>query len=127
MTHSMRQATLETLGLGTVMSIFQNGRIPVTTADLVEQIFGKSDNRGAFVISGANGIVGAGKTMQFASRLQGYGIPLIALDFPGVPDGIAKQYPGLSTAFGKQGAAKIMEDVVHLNYDGTHLPPQLLK
>ena len=127
MTQTMRQATLETLGLGTILNIFQNGRTPATTSELVDRIFGPVSNRGSMVISGANGIVGAGKTMQLASRLQPFGIPFIALDFPGVPDGISKQFPGLAKAFGTQGAARIMEEVIHLNYDGTHLPPQLIK
>ena len=35
---------------------------------------GSGKKRGSMVISGANGIVGAGKTMQFASRLQPFGI-----------------------------------------------------
>jgi enoyl-CoA hydratase/carnithine racemase/3-hydroxyacyl-CoA dehydrogenase len=77
------------------------------------------------VISGANGIVGAGKSMQLGSRLQPFDIPIIALDFPGVPDGIGKQYPGLERAFGKAGANKIMENVIRLNYGGTELPTQL--
>ena len=68
------------------------------------RVFGESGDRGSLVISGANGIVGAGKTMQLGSRLGPYGVQIIALDFPGAPDGIGKQYPGLVRAFGKEGA-----------------------
>jgi enoyl-CoA hydratase/carnithine racemase len=77
------------------------------------------------VISGANGIVGAGKTMQLGSRLVDYGVPVVALDFPGAPDGIGGQYPGLIRAFGKAGADRIMANIVRLTYDGKSLPAEL--
>jgi enoyl-CoA hydratase/carnithine racemase/3-hydroxyacyl-CoA dehydrogenase len=125
MAKSIRQSTLQTLELGTVLNIFEKGELPAKTADLVDKVFGNSSNRGSLVISGANGIVGAGKTMQLGSRLQPYDIPVVALDFPGVPDGIGKQYPGLVRAFGKGGANKIMENVICLNYDGTQLPSRV--
>ncbi len=67
MIKSMRQSTLQTLGLGTVLEIFQNGKLPVDTGEIVEQVFGSPDERGCLVISGANGIVGAGKAMQLGS------------------------------------------------------------
>jgi enoyl-CoA hydratase/carnithine racemase/3-hydroxyacyl-CoA dehydrogenase len=121
----MRQSTLETLGLGTVLEIFRNGKLPVTTSELVDKVFGKPDDRGAMVISGASGIVGAGKVMQFASRLLPYNIPIIALDMPGSPDGIGKQYPGLVTAFGKEGADNIMKNIIRFTYDGKNLPDAL--
>ena len=38
--NSMRQSTLQTLGLGTVLDIFQKGQLPVNTNDLVDQVFG---------------------------------------------------------------------------------------
>ncbi len=123
--NSMRQSTLETLGLGTVLEIFQNGKLPVNTSELVDKVFGKPNNRGAIVISGANGIVGAGKVMQFASRLLPYNIPIIALDLPGAPDGIGKQYSGLQKAFGKEDADNIMKNIIRLTYDGKTLPDSL--
>ena len=122
---TMRQSTLETMGLGTVLDMFRNGAMPVTTEELVERVFGPPDNRGSMVITGANGIVGAGKTMQFASRLIDYGVRLVALDFPGSPDGLGKQYPGLVRAFGRDRAAEIMGNVVQLTYDGKSLPDEL--
>lgn len=125
MTTSMRQSTLETLGLGTVLEIFQRGSLPASAADLVGQVFGDSSDRGSLVISGANGIVGAGKAMQFASRLEPYAVPIVALDFPGVPHGIGAQYPGLERAFGRGGAGKIMENVIQLTYSGEKLPSRL--
>jgi enoyl-CoA hydratase/carnithine racemase/3-hydroxyacyl-CoA dehydrogenase len=121
----MRQSTLQTLGLGTVLDIFQKGRLPADSGELVDRVFGKAGHRGALVISGANGIVGAGKSMQLGARLQPFDIPIIALDFPGVPDGIGKQYPGLEQAFGKTGANRIMENVIRLHYGGSQLPAQL--
>jgi enoyl-CoA hydratase/carnithine racemase/3-hydroxyacyl-CoA dehydrogenase len=127
MANAMRQPTLETMGLGTVLDIFQNGQLPAGMDELVDRVFGEAGNRGSLVISGANGIVGAGKTMQLGSRLRSYDIPIIALDFPGVPDGIGKQYPGLERAFGRTGANKIMENVIRLNYDGKEVPAQLKK
>jgi len=125
MTTSMRPSTLETLGLGTVSEIFQNGRLPVDAGELVDRVFGKAGERGAMVVTGANGIVGAGKSMQFGSRLRPYDVPIIALDFPGVPDGIGKQYPGLARAFGSSGASEIMENVIQMNYGGSQLPSRL--
>ncbi len=125
MANALRQPTLQTMGLGTVLDIFQKGQFPANTGDLVDRVFGEPGKRGSLVISGANGIVGAGKSMQLGSRLQPFDIPIIALDFPGVPDGIGKQYPGLARAFGKAGANKIMENVIRLHYGGTELPSQL--
>lgn len=123
--NNMRQSTLESLGLGTVLDIFKNGKLPVTTEELVDKVFGPGERRGAMVISGANGIVGAGKVMQFASRLLPYRIPVIALDLSGSPDGIGRQYTGLLKAFGKVGADDIMKNIIHLNYNGASLPEAL--
>ena len=124
-TSAMRQSTLQTLGLGTVLEIFRNGRLPVNTGDLVDQVFGKAGSRGALVISGANGIVGSGKAMQLASRLGPFGVPIVALDFPGAPDGLGRHYPGLAKTFGREGAGRIMESIIRMSYNGTSLPPQL--
>jgi len=121
----MRQPTLETIGLGSVIDIFKNGRLPAATANLVDQVFGESDKRGALVISGANGIVGAGKTMQLGSRLLPFGIPIVGLDFAGAPDGIGAQYQGLKSAFGPKIAGEIMANIIRLNYDGNNLPSEL--
>jgi enoyl-CoA hydratase/carnithine racemase len=121
----MRPSTLETLGLGSVLDLIRNGSLPVSAGELVDRVFGAAPERGAFVVSGANGIVGAGKTMQLGSRLERFGVPIVALDFPGVPDGIGAQYPGLVRAFGADRAAAIMGNVVRLAYDGSHLPSQL--
>jgi enoyl-CoA hydratase/carnithine racemase/3-hydroxyacyl-CoA dehydrogenase len=120
----MRPSTLQTLGLGSAIDIVSGGS-GVTLSSLVDQVFGPANDRGALVISGANGIVGAGKMMQLGSRLEPFGVPVVALDFPGVPDGIGKQYPGLVRAFGKDQAAKIMSNTVQLSYDGKNLPKQL--
>jgi enoyl-CoA hydratase/carnithine racemase len=125
MIKTMRKSTLATLGLGNVLDIFQQGKLPVTAAELIDKIFGPASSRRAMVISGANGIVGAGKTMQFASRLQSFGIPIVALDLGNAPDGIGKQYKGLADAFGQAQANKIMENVIRLAYDGSRLPDRL--
>jgi enoyl-CoA hydratase/carnithine racemase len=125
MTIAMRPSTLESLGLGSVLDIVTNGRLPAGAGDLVDRVFGPSGERGALVISGANGIVGAGKTVQLGSRLEPYGVPIVALDFPGAPDGIGKQYPGLVRAFGGERAAAIAANVIKLSYDGKSLPRQL--
>lgn len=121
----MRQSTLETLGLGNVLSIFESGKLPVQTEELVDKVFGKAENRGAMVISGANGIVGAGKLMQFGVRLKQYGVPIVALDFAAAPDGIGAQYKGLAASFGQKEADEIMSNVIRLNYDGKTLPSYL--
>jgi enoyl-CoA hydratase/carnithine racemase len=121
----MRQPTLETLGLGGILNIFERGRLPVDTGDLVDRVFGGDGDRGSLVISGASGIVGAGKTMQLGSRLAPFGVRIVALDLPGAPDGIGKQYAGLVRAFGRAGADKIMQNIVRLTYDGAHLPPKI--
>jgi len=125
MIKSLRPSTLQTLGLGTVLEIFQNGKLPVDTKYIVEKVFGNSNDRGSLIISGANGIVGAGKAMQIGSRLEPFGVPVIGLDFPGVPDAISQKYPGLIGAFGKKGADKIMSNFIRLSYDGGNLPAKL--
>ncbi len=123
--NAMRPPTLEALGLGTVLDIFRRGRMPAETGEIVERVFGPPAERGALVISGANGIVGAGKTMQLASRLSEYGVPIVALDLPGAPDGIGGQYPGLVAAFGRAAADSIMAGISRMSYDGRSLPAQL--
>ncbi len=125
MSEAMRQSTLQTLGLGSVIEIFQRGRLPTETDELVERVFGTESERGSVVISGAQGIVGSGKAMQLGSRLQPFGVPIVALDFAGVANGISRHYPGLERAFGREGAGAIMQNVVQLNYDGANLPAEL--
>ena len=39
MTASMRQSTLSTMGLGSVLDIFKNGKLPVTAEALVDADF----------------------------------------------------------------------------------------
>jgi hypothetical protein len=125
MAASMRTDTLSTLGLGTALEAFQRGRLPVEASDLVDQVFGPANQRGSLVISGANGIVRAGKTMQFASRLQPFGVPIVGLDMPNAPDGIGQKYAGLAASFGQEAAARMMASVVRLSYDGKQLPTAL--
>ncbi|HEX5030023.1 MAG TPA: enoyl-CoA hydratase-related protein [Candidatus Eisenbacteria bacterium] len=122
---AMRRPTLDTMGLGGVLDIFRRGRLPVETSALVDQVFGPAGDRGALVISGASGIVGAGKAMQLGSRLQPFDVRIAALDVPGAPDGITRQYAGLVQAFGQSGAAAIMQNIVRLSYDGKTLPAEL--
>jgi len=126
MMKSMRQTTLETMGLGSVLEIFERGRMPVEAGALVDEVFGEKSSRGSLVVSGANGIVGAGKTMQLGSRLGPYGVRVVCLDFPGAPDGIGKQYPGLVAAFGREGADRVMTNIIRLSYDGKRLPAELV-
>ncbi|UCD63815.1 MAG: hypothetical protein JSW34_13935 [Candidatus Zixiibacteriota bacterium] len=121
----LRQPTTETLGLGPVHEFFKRGQLPTDAGDLVNRIFGQPGKRGAVVISGANGIVGAGKTMQLGSRLLEFNVPIAALDFPSAPDGIGAQYQGLKASFGQKRADEIMANVIRLNYDGQHLPSEL--
>ena len=127
MSHQMRQSTLETIGLGSPLSIFKNGRMPVEAPEMVDKVFGTERDRGCMLISGANGIVGAGKLMQFSSRLERHGVIVAALDFPSSQDGIGRQYSGLEKAFGTEGARRIMSNVVRLAYDGKTPPPTLKK
>jgi enoyl-CoA hydratase/carnithine racemase len=113
------------MGLGNVIDIFQKGQTPASTADLVDQVFGNGGARGSMVISGANGIVGAGKAMQLGSRLEPFGVRLVALDFPSAPDGIGAKYPGLVDAFGRENADRIMANITRMSYDGKRLPDEL--
>jgi len=124
---ALRQPTLETLGLGSVLDIFKRGQLPAAAAGLVDRIFGEAGNRGAMVVSGANGIVGAGKMMQLGSRLLPFDVPMVGLDFPGVPDGIGAQYPGLRGSFGPEQADAIMSNIIRLNYNGRQLPAELTR
>jgi enoyl-CoA hydratase/carnithine racemase len=126
MTNSLRQSTLETLGLGSVTDMFRNGRLPVDAVDLVGRVFGGPGQRGSLVISGANGIVGAGKMMQLTSRLEPFGVRSISLSRPRTADGIGPQYPGLVEAVGKERADRIMGNIVRMTYDGTSLPADLV-
>jgi enoyl-CoA hydratase/carnithine racemase len=125
MTQTLREPTLQTLGLGTVLDIFKNGRLPADPEDLVLEVFGGNGDRGSLVISGANGIVGAGKAVQLGSRLQPYDVPVVALDLPGAPDGLGAKYPGLVQAFGRRGADAIMGSIIRMSYDGKSLPDEL--
>jgi enoyl-CoA hydratase len=125
MTNAIRQSTLETLGLGSVIDIFRNGRLPVDAGDLVDRVFGGPGERGSLVISGANGIVGAGKMMQLTSRLEPFGVKSIGLSRPRTADGIGPQYPALVEAVGRERADRIMGNIVRLTYDGTSLPADL--
>ena len=124
MTTTLRESTLETMGLGTVRDLFANG-MPTTAAASVDAVFGEAGDRGALVISGANGIVGSGKAMQLGSRLEPFGVPVVALDLPSAPDGIGRHYGGLVRAFGRSGADAIMQNIVRVNYDGATLPAEL--
>ncbi len=122
---ALRQPTLETLGLGSVHDLFRKGALPASPEALVDRVFGPATERGSLVISGASGIVGAGKTMQLGSRLEPYGVRMVALDVAGAPDGIGKQYAGLAQAFGRENAGRIMSNIVRLAYDGHRLPAEL--
>ena len=121
----MRQTTLGTLGLDPVLDIFRKGSPPVDTAGLVDRVFGPEGDRGALVISGGNGIVGAGKAMQFGARLLPFGVPIVTLDLPDAPDGIGREYAGLRASFGPVRANEIMANIVRLHYDGSTLPDGL--
>ncbi|MHC4399154.1 MAG: hypothetical protein ACYTG0_05715 [Planctomycetota bacterium] len=125
MTKSLRQSTLQTLKLGSVTDVFRNGRLPVDAGDLVDRVFGGPGDRGSLVISGANGIVGAGKMMQLTSRLEPFGVKSISLSRPRTADGIGPQYPALVEAVGKERADRIMGNIVRMTYDGTTLPADL--
>ncbi len=125
MTKSIRQSTLQTLGLGSVTDIFRNGKLPVEAGDLVDRVFGDVGERGSLVISGANGMVGAGKMMQLTSRLEPFGVKSIALSRPRTADGIGPQYPGLVQALGKERADRVMGNIVRMTYDGNRLPADL--
>ncbi|MDZ7619194.1 MAG: hypothetical protein U1E05_19520, partial [Patescibacteria group bacterium] len=127
MTKCIRQPTLQTLGLGSVTDIFHNGRLPAEAGDLVDHVFGGREERGSRVISGVNGIVGAGKMMQLTARLGPFGVRSIGLDCPGTPDRIGQHYPGLVAAFGKTRADGIMGSIVRMTYDGASLPADLEK
>ncbi len=125
MIKSMRQSTLQTLGLGTVTDIFCKGKLPVDVNDAVDRVFGGPSQRGSLVISGANGIVGAGKLMQLTARLEPFGVRSISLSRPRTADGIGPQYPGLVQALGKARADRVMGNIIRMTYDGTTLPTDL--
>jgi enoyl-CoA hydratase/carnithine racemase/3-hydroxyacyl-CoA dehydrogenase len=109
------------------MEIFRNGKLPVDTGDMVDRVFGGPDGRGSMVISGPNGIVGAGKLMQLTSRLEPFDVRSVSLSRARTADGIGPQYPGLLDAFGKEQADRVMSNIVRLTYDGNNLPPDLKK
>jgi len=125
MTTSMRQPTLQTLELGTVTDIFRSGRLPADAGGLVDRVFGGPDERGSLVISGANGMVGAGKMVQLTARLEPFGVTSISLSRPRTADGIGPHYPGLVQAVGRERADRVMGNIVRMTYDGTRLPAEL--
>jgi enoyl-CoA hydratase/carnithine racemase/3-hydroxyacyl-CoA dehydrogenase len=125
MTKSIRQSTLQTLGLGSVTDIFRQGKLPVNANNMVERVFGASGQRGSLVISGANGIVGAGKLMQLTARLEPFGVRSISLSRARTADGIGPQYAGLVQALGKERADRVMGNIVRMTYDGNSLPADL--
>lgn len=125
MNKTMRESGLKTLGLGDVLDIFQNGKLPAKTDELIDKVFGSNGDRGSLVISGVNGMVGAGKAMQLSARLYPYDVRIVGLDFPSAPDGIGPHYPGLVQAFGREEADRIMANIVRLSYDGKNLPEEL--
>jgi enoyl-CoA hydratase/carnithine racemase len=125
MIKSIRQSTLQTLGLGSVIDIFRNGRLPAEAGELVDRVFGSPAERGSVVISGANGMVGAGKLMQLTTRLEPFGVWSISLSRPRTADGIGPHYPGLVAAIGKERADRVMGNIVRMTYDGTSLPADL--
>ena len=127
MTQSIRQPTLQTLGLGSAIDIFRRGRLPLNAAEVVDRVFGAPEERGSLVISGANGIVGAGKMMQLTARLEPFGVRSISLSRPRTADGIGPQYPGLVEAVGRERADRIMGNIVRMTYDGNSLPADLAK
>lgn len=127
MTKSIRQSTLQTLGLGPVLDIFRNGKLPLDAAGLVDQVFGGPGERGSLVISGANGIVGAGKMMQLTARLEPFGVRSISLSRPRTADGLGPQYPRLVEAIGRERADRVMGNIVRMTYDGKSLPADLAK
>lgn len=127
MTKSIRQSTLQTLGLGPVLDIFRNGKLPLDAAGLVDRVFGGPGERGSLVISGANGIVGAGKMMQLTARLEPFGVRSISLSRPRTADGLGPQYPRLVEAIGRERADRVMGNIVRMTYDGKTLPADLVK
>ncbi|HEB84262.1 MAG TPA: hypothetical protein ENI92_04585 [Bacteroidetes bacterium] len=122
---AIRQSTLETLGLGTVLDMVRSGGLPADPGSLVEKVFGPESGRGAMVISGGNGIVGSGKAMQLGARLQPFGVPIVTLDLPDAPDGLGPQYQGLKGSFGRERADAIMSSIIRLNYGGKDVPAAL--
>lgn len=122
MATTLRQPTLETLGLGSVLDMFRRGSLPVTAKAAVRRVFG---TEGSMLITGAQGIVGAGKMMQLGSRLLDFGIPMVGLDMPGTQNGIQQQYPGLVRTFGRERADMVMDNITLFNYNGKSLPCQL--
>lgn len=127
MTQSMRPSTLQTLGLGSVTDVFRSSRLPAEASELVDRVFGKPGERGSLVISGANGMVGAGKLMQLTARLEPFGVTSVGLSRPRTADRLGPHYPGLVEAFGQERADRIMGNIVRMTYDGKSLPADLNK
>ena len=126
MTSSLRQPTLQTLGLGSVIDVFSRARLPVQPGEMIDRVFGPAPDRGSLVISGANGIVGAGKMMQLTARLEPFGVRSISLARPRTADGIGPHYPRLVEAVGRERADRIMGNIVRMTYDGNSLPADLM-
>jgi enoyl-CoA hydratase/carnithine racemase len=125
MTKMMRKPSLEAIGLGNVLGIFERGALPIRADELVDRMFGKKSERGSFVVSGAGGIVGAGKCVQMSSRLLPHGVPVVGIDLAGAPDGLGAKVDGMIRSFGRDKAHDVMSNIVRITYDGKRLPAHL--
>lgn len=123
MATALRQDTLETIGLGNVLEIFKNGKLPANARDLSEKIFGSD---GSLAVSGAEGTVGAGKIAQLGSRLRPYNVPIVALDMGYGRNSLQQQYRGLVGSFGAKTSDEIFSNVCRFFYDGKKLPRSLM-
>ena len=123
MATTLRQDTLETIGLGSVFDIFKNGKLPAEAGSLVKKVFGAD---GSLAVSGAEGTVGAGKIAQLGHRLTPFGVPIIALDMGYGRGSLQEQYHGLAASFGREYADKIFSNVTRFFYDGKKLPRAML-
>ena len=47
---AMRPSTLETLGLGTPLEMFQRGALPISVEQAVDEVFGTGEDRGCLVV-----------------------------------------------------------------------------
>jgi enoyl-CoA hydratase/carnithine racemase len=125
MTKLMRPSSLDAIGLGNVLGIFERGALPISPDEIIDEVFGPRSQRGSLVVSGAGGIVGAGKCLQLSARLLPYGVPIVGLDLAGAPDGLGAKVDGLVRTFGRDKAHDIMSNVVRITYDGKRLPSHL--
>ncbi|MDP3998319.1 MAG: enoyl-CoA hydratase-related protein [bacterium] len=98
-----------------IFNRFFNPEASLDTESAIANIFGPRDKRKSLLVAGATGIVGFGKTLQFASRLFRHGVKVVAIDLPGMRFDAGAAEKLLSAKFTGVEVKEIMSNIVFLH------------